>query len=323
MKKLYYATFEKGFGEVVKSIIKKLDKNSRIKTLYDNAVLFFADEHFKMRNSCFDSAFVVLHNTHKQGVGAINIEMKTLLEKKDLKISLPRETSSFKLSILKENERVMVDNHLKTAFETMLKRVTKKTISFFAETELVLLAKEDGETMFMRAVDTGTEFKKITSKFGLKPQLAYLMNYLSNPAANEVSLDAFAGKGIVSSVRAIAFNKANVIAANEEEEEAKALRKLSKTLKPAGFSVLNYNFLSEEFPIKFIDKIVTDLTNVGFAQVETYRRFFEKSFSLGVKTVVVAIGKNYDISRFISGKYDIECEIEAQKLNVYKLKIRG
>ena len=57
MKKLYYATFEKGFGETVKSIIKKLDKNSRIKTLYDNAVLFFADEHFKFKDSCFFEAF--------------------------------------------------------------------------------------------------------------------------------------------------------------------------------------------------------------------------------------------------------------------------
>ncbi len=323
MKKLYYATFEKGFGEIVKSVLKKQDKNSRIKTLYDSAVLFFADEHFKFRNSCFDAAYVVLHNSFKQGVGAINIEMKNLLEKKDLKINLPRESSSFKLSILKENEKVVVDNHLKTAFETMLKRVTKKTISFFAENELVLLAKQDGETLFMRALDTGAEFKKLTSKFGLKPQVAYLMSHLSNPATGEVVVDAFAGKGTISAVRALSFAKSNVIAANEDEEESKSLRKLSKSLKLAQFSVLNYDFLSDAFPIKFIDKVVTDLTNIGFAQVENYRKFFEKCFALGIKTVVVAVSKNYDLSKFVSDKYDIECEIEAQKLNVYKLKIKA
>ena len=322
MKKLYYATFEKGFSEVVKTIIKKQDKNSRIKTLYDSAVLFFADEHFKFRNSCFESAYVVLHNSFKQGVGAINIEMKNLLEKKDLKINLPREVSSFKLSILKENEKVIVDNHLKNALETMLKRITKKTISFFAENELVLLSKQDGETLFMRGLDTGVEFKKLSSKFGLKPQVAYLMNYLSNPTSNEAVVDAFAGKGIVSAVRVLSFSKANVIAANDNEEESKNLRKLSKSLKVATFSVLNYDFLTDAFPIKFIDKVVTDLTNIGFAQVENYRKFFEKCFNLNVKTVVVAVSKNYDLSKFVSNKYDIECEIEAQKINVYKLKIR-
>ena len=40
MKRLYYACFEKGFGEVVKKVLKKNDKNYKIKTLYEDAVLF-------------------------------------------------------------------------------------------------------------------------------------------------------------------------------------------------------------------------------------------------------------------------------------------
>jgi hypothetical protein len=187
----------------------------------------------------------------------------------------------------------------------------------------MLLAKEDGETLFMKRLETGVEFKKITSKFGMKPQMAYMMCCLSNPIPNEVVVDAFAGKGVVSSVRALSFAKSNVIVGSSDEDESKNLRKVSKSLKPASFSVLNYDFLSDNFPIKFIDKIVTDLTNVGFAQVESYRKFFEKCFELNVKTVVVAIARSYDISRFVSGKYEIETEIESQKLNVYKLKIRG
>ena len=53
MKKLYYATFEKGWADIVKLAIKKHDKNSAIKTLFSDAVLFFADEHFKFENNCF------------------------------------------------------------------------------------------------------------------------------------------------------------------------------------------------------------------------------------------------------------------------------
>ena len=53
MKRLYYATFESGFGEVVKKIIKKTDRNSQVKTMDDDSVLFFADEHFPFANSMF------------------------------------------------------------------------------------------------------------------------------------------------------------------------------------------------------------------------------------------------------------------------------
>ena len=102
MNKLYYAKFESGLGETVKLIIKKHDKNARIKALFDDAVLFFADEHFKFQNLCFSEAFVVIHNSHKTGVGAANFEIKQLLEKKDLKISLPKTANDFKLSVLSE-----------------------------------------------------------------------------------------------------------------------------------------------------------------------------------------------------------------------------
>ena len=81
MKKLYYATFEKNFDEVVKSIIKKQDKNATVKRLYPDAVLFFADERFSFENTCFKQAYLVIDNLQKEGVGALNAEMKHLLEK--------------------------------------------------------------------------------------------------------------------------------------------------------------------------------------------------------------------------------------------------
>ena len=86
MKKLYYATFEKGYGETVKQYLKKLDKNSQVKTMYDEAVLFFAENAKLEKLPCFSELYVCLHNSQKQGVGGINAEMKLLLEKKDFKI---------------------------------------------------------------------------------------------------------------------------------------------------------------------------------------------------------------------------------------------
>lgn len=323
MKRLYYATFENGFGEVVKKVIKKNDKNSKIKTLYDDAVLFFADEHFKFKDSCFIEAFLVIQNLHKTGVGALNITIKTILEKKDLKIALSRDAGTVKLTIKKENESTVVDNKLKNAFEVMIKRVTKRGLSFFAKDELVLLSKKDGENLFMKRLDVSDKFVGLANKYDLRPETAYLLNIMSEPRANEVVLDANASTGIISFVRANSFSKANVIACSKDEDTKEKLKRLAKKLKPNTFSVLGYDFLDENFPIKFIDKIVTDLTDLGFRGIEEIRDFFDKAFELNIKSMVLAMPKNYDVRRFLMNRYDVESEIVSSKFVAVKLKLKG
>lgn len=322
MKRLYYASFEKGFDEVVKKVIRKTDRNSKIKTLYEDAVLFFADEHFKFKDSCFLDAYIVIHNVHKTGVGAINLTIKTLLEKKDLKIVYPREVGAIKLTIKKENDNVVVDAKLKTAFEVMLKRVTKKSFSYLAKDELVLLAKKDGENLFMKKMQIAGSFAGFLNQTNMKAETAYLMSVLSEPQPNETIVDAFAGNGVISYVRAGCFIKANVIACSDLDSEKENLKKLAKKLKPNTFSVLGYNFLADNFPIKFIDKIVTDLTGLGYGMLDDLIDFFDKVYDLKVKHLVLAMPKNYDINRFIYEKYSIVTEINAERFNVYSLKLK-
>lgn len=323
MKRLYYATFEYGFGEIVKKVIKKNDRNSKIKTLYDDAVLFFADEHFKFIDSCFFEAFIVIQNLHKAGVGALNLTIKTILEKKDLKIAIAKDAQTVKLTIKKENENVVVDNKLKNAFEVMIKRITKKGISFFAKEELVLLSKKDGENLFMKRVETTDKFVGLAGKYDIRPETAYLLNVLSEPSPSEVVLDANASSGVISFVRANSFSKANVIACSKDETTKESLKKIAKKIKPNTFSVLGYDFLDENFPIRFIDKVVTDLTDLGFRGIDELRDFFDKFFELNVKTLVLAMPKNYDIRRFVMNRFDIETEIVSSKFVAVKLKLKG
>jgi hypothetical protein len=146
---------------------------------------------------------------------------------------------------------------------------------------------------------------------------------MSEPRANEVVLDANASNGVISFVRANSFSKANVIAASGNEDEKEKLKRLAKKLKPNTFSVLGYDFLEDNFPIKFIDKIVTDVTELGFRGIENLRDFFDKAFELNVKMLVLAMPKNYDVRRFIANRYDIETEISASKFVAVKLKLKG
>lgn len=324
MKRLYYATFEKGLNEIVKKIINKKDKNSFIKKLYDDAVLFFADEHFRLDATCFKTAYSVLDYSQKDGMGALNSEMKRLLEKKDLKISFSRDVKKFKLLFLKEDSKIAIDSKLKQAVEVMLARKTKRQISYLQGTEeLVFLSKTDGLNLFMRNMFIEKSFASVRGKT-IEPEIAYMLNFLSEPAQSEAVVDPFSYDGIVAYVRALCFKKANVIANEKETENIADIKKLAKSLKENTFSVMNYDFLTDAFPIKFIDKIVTVLPSMDYdfdvSLTKLYSDFFNKAFKLDVKLVCVLSNKGMDISSIVKGKYNIEIKASSQKYNIYKLR---
>ena len=327
MKKLYYATFEKGLDEIVKKIIKKQDKNSFIKKLTADSVLFFADEHFKLAGSCFKSAYFVIDSCQKDGTGALNAAMKHLLEKKDWRINFSKDVQKFKLLFLKEDSKVAIDAKLKQAVETMLSRKTKRQISYLNGTEeLVFLAKLDGTNLFMKKLNIDYAYKNVRDA-QIDPEVAYVLNFLSEPAQSEAVVDPFSYDGAVSYVRASSFKKANVIANEKETDNVDDIKKLAKSLKEKSFSVMNYDFLSDKFPIKFIDKIVTVLPSINYdfevSLTILYEEFFKKAFALNVKVVAVAVHKSMDITNAIKGKFEIETKASTQKFNLIKLKIKA
>lgn len=315
MKKLYYATFEKGYEEVVKQIIKKQNKNNQVKKMYDGACLFFA-ENFNY--DCFYSLFTVIHNSEKQGVGGINAEMKAILEKRDIKIFLPKNVKAVRVVYKKENEKVLIDNNLKKAFEVKLSKITKTRVSYFnGEIDLVVLAKEDGTILFMRK-----EYENdLKNKFALSDSECYMINSLSEPASGEVVLDPYADSGELVFARCKNFKKANVIANARNSEDAEGLKKLSKKLKENKFSVLSYDFLEDNFPIRFIDKIVTYLPTNFVNNNAEYHQFFEKTKALNIKMMVVVCSKSFDASKHFAENYEIEKEVVCKNYFVYKIRL--
>ena len=170
------------------------------------------------------------------------------------------------------------------------------------------------------------ELLKVQNKVELSPDIAHALCFLSEPCVSEVVLDPFAEYGMIPYVRALCFKKSNVIANEENEQNIAEIKKKAKSLKEKHFSVMNYDFLSDKFPIKFIDKIVTVLPGIVYGSLSTtefYRSFFEKVYNLKVKTLVVMVSKSTDINRFIDEKFEIELKTSTFKFNIFKLKYRG
>ena len=321
MKNLYYATFEKGYDLIVEKFIKKQDKKAFIKQIYNNAVLFFADEHFPFTNTLFYNVYFVYDYSKKSGVGAINAELKHLMEKKDLKIFMPKEVKKIKLSfIVESNVKLSVNQNLKVAFETMIKKITKRQIGYFGtDAELAIIVKNDGECIFGKNITkTNSEFSKITNMAEMLPQKAFALNFLSNPAEKEVSLDPFAEFGMISYVRAFSFKKANIIANESNPANIPDIKAKAKRLKEKSFSVMNYDFLSNNFPIKFIDKIVTTLPKSKSKQAA----FFEKAYMLKVKVIVLLANRFNEIVGFVNEFFNVTETYVVGTEKIYKLELK-
>ncbi len=316
MRKLFYATFERGFGDVAEQVIKKYDKTSHIKSVFNDAVLFFADEKFNFANSLFLENYTVFDHSKKEGNGAINAEMKNLLEKKGFKISFTSDVKKFKLTFLKYSDKLLIDQNLRNAFEIMLKKITHKQIGFYdTDAELVLMAKEEGDCLFMKKNKQNSELLKLAG-YEISPQTAFVMNFLSCPVEKEVSLDPFAGSGLISYIRALCFKKSNVIAVEPDAGKVALIKKLAKSLKDKTFSVMKYKFLSEIFPIRFIDKIVT----VPPTDKKEFSDFLRKCYVLKVKKVVI-LTKFKDVKQQARDMFEIEEQFCVGGQNIYVLTL--
>ena len=317
MRKLYYATFEKGFSEIIEKYIKKQDKNSHIKRIYPDAVLFFARENFSFANSLFIDNFHVLDEDKKEGNGAVNAYLKHLLECKNLKIRLYGSVRKLKLTFSRYSEKLLIDQKLRCAFETMVAKSAKVQVGFNgADSELILMFKQDGLCALMLRETQPCELSKLDSGFGISPRTALALNFLADPAESEVSLDPFANNGYISYTRALCFKKANTIANEVDSTKIPAIKKLAKSLKEKAFSILNYDFNSAIFPIRFIDKIVTCPPQ----DRATLTALIDKAHVLKVKRMVVLVsGINLEV--LAKGKFDVQDVYAVGKNKIYVLNL--
>ena len=94
----------------------------------------------------------------------------------------------------------------------------------------------------------------------LRPELAYILCYLSNPNKNDVFLDPFAGYGSIPIERARNFPYNLVFASDKNKDFKRIIRdrmkskKMSKTIIPKVQNALSMQSFDDEF----ITKIVTD-----------------------------------------------------------------
>lgn len=337
----YLSTFISGLQNPVSNLLKENIKDVRINSVLDGLIIYETNEsHNKIKQlRFFNNTFILIKTFTNLGKNSLDNMLKDISKMKNLTkiISrlLSKDNKSFRIMVSKENQFV-------SANKNILKKIEKKILSskrklkfnlHKPDTEFWFLQRRENIGFFMLRLTKNITNKKL-HKGELRPELAHILCYLSEPDKEDIFLDPFSGYGSIPIERAKSF-PANIIFATDKKEEYKKyfnekikLRKLKIKIILKTLNALNMGF----FKNNFITKIVTD-PPWGIYEGVDINKFYDSMINEFLRVVknkgiiVVLTSKKQEFEKIICNhkkdikllkKYDIL--VSGKKAGIYKLK---
>ncbi len=203
--KSYFATFIPGFSQVIEELLKKDFPDIEIIRFFSSSLLFRTESDPKNTadRPYLSNVFLALHSSDidpaKQN-GSVAKELHAGIDPQLLSSlrSIFPNTNSFRMMVQQGNKLVHIP---KDFSRKILSAITKQTKLIHNP------LKSDIEFWFLirneRFAVCGVKISKNDTsddlqKGQLQPELAYLLNYLSEPKATDIYLDPFAGHGTLA-----------------------------------------------------------------------------------------------------------------------------
>jgi tRNA (guanine6-N2)-methyltransferase len=102
---------------------------------------------------------------------------------------------------------------LKTKIEKLISSQSKLKLNrSSSNTEFWILYRTEWFCYFLKRLSKHTAYEKILNKGELRPEIAFLMNWLSDPDKNDIVLDPFCGNGSIPIRRALNFPAKKIFA---------------------------------------------------------------------------------------------------------------
>ena len=260
---LMYTTFVTGLQEPIAGWIEG-DKH-RIRKVLDGAIIY--DSRSTAPMPCFFNTFEVL----EQGTGSVEQLMRAVLrkpgyysfEKDKPHRNKPHQGKTFRIVTSRENQLISVENRLRTDMEKMISSKTGMIPDRRGGgAEFWFLSRSEGITLFMHRKDNKSVYKP--KKGELRPELAYCLNRLANPKADDIMVDPFCGYGAIARSRAQHFPCKEIHSLDINLKETSVLHRSSgDSQSPLGSNSQTYkkadiSQLPSIFQAQSVDVIVTD-----------------------------------------------------------------
>lgn len=336
----YFSTFISGLSDVVAETLKKIITDSKIELLLDGLIVYKSNVNpQKVRELRFlNNSFALLEMVKETNSG----EAMRKLVNKVLHANIPQELYkatflrtkrvSFRIMFSKENQpvslgaKVLQDLERRFLTKELFVNRTNPTI------ELLFLSRKEGYGLFGLRLTRHRDYKKTLHAGELRPELANLLCFLSEPEPNDIFLDPFAGYGAIPIERAIAFPYKRIYAGDIDSMLVAELKRKAAKFGTR-FITSNLDATSlKNFEDNSIDKIVTDPPWGIYSSGENFNKLYLEFLTdlvrvLKVNGILVVLTANTMLTNVCLPKlHDLKLQkkynilVSGKKAAIYKMR---
>lgn len=266
----YFSIFISGLSSVVEKWLKgNSSPNLNISELLDGLVVYQTNNSISevREYPIFNNSFVLLKKFKANSLPIFDFE----IERGWLK-----GYKTFRIIYSNENQISKINKNKLAKYEQVIIQKTRlKLDRTNPDTEIWIIKRSEGINLVGLRITQNSSLEKTLHKGELRPQLAYFLNYLSEPNSNDIFLDPFTGHGSIPKSR-IKYFPAKVIIVSDND--SLLLDNLKNKLKDA--RVEPWNALNlKEIQNNSIDKIVTDPPWGIYIKELDIEEFYKKSLN--------------------------------------------
>lgn len=180
---IYFSTFISGLSEIIKARLEKELLNLNIDLLLDGLVVYSTDDEVsKIKTLRFFNNSFLLQSPKKKFV---SVSGKT-----------------FRVVFSKENELISVNKERLSKIENKIAKLNNLTVDRAnPDFEFWFLKRREGQEFTGIRLTRHPDYKTVLAKGQLRPELADILCYLSDPQKTDIILDPFAGSGAIGMAR--------------------------------------------------------------------------------------------------------------------------
>ena len=339
---IYLSTFISGLQKPVEKLLTENLGVLKIHLLFDGLVLYETNEDVKriQKLRFLNNTFLVLKKFEKlpkrEKAFDYMLQQATKLKLSvELKNFLPN-AKTFRVIASDENEFVSVDKKLLSQVEHKiigLKGVKLRVDPHRPQAEFWFLRRSENIGFFMLRLTKNITNKKLPAG-ELRPELAYILCYLSEPDKSDIFLDPFAGHGSIPIERAKSSSY-NLVFASDSNKDFKQIirdriktKKVNKTIIPKVLDALDM----KAFEDGFVSNIVTDPPWGLYENIKDITAFYASMMKEFVRVlkkdgiIVLLTAKKDEFEKVLSKHRDLdllekyEILVSGKKSAIYKIK---
>lgn len=279
----YLSTFVVGLGEPVRCALEE-SISVQIELELDGAIVYKTavglDAICKL--PFFNNSFLVLENFADLRLGRDKEVLREMLTRTlrspEALRSLPaRVRGTFRIVTAWSNQLVAIDNSLLEQLERKIAASGRlRPHRGRPDHELWLSYRSEGYGFFLLRLTSHAAYDKVLQRGELRPELAYMLCWLSEPREGELVLDPFSGSGAIPLMCASRFPQGLVLASDKDKLKMERLRsrikksELRKSIVVREGDARNLSRYKDDS----IHKIITDPPWGNFEELDTEPKAF-------------------------------------------------